>query len=90
MRPRVERLARSFDRAVYIDPVGLGHLGESLFGRRVDGRKALLAVRVDHPAAYEQPISRLDLDVVDRLWRGRVLEDLLRELGGLLLGDRHG
>jgi hypothetical protein len=49
----------------------------------------LLAVRLDHLAADEQAVARLDPDVVDRFGRRRVLEDLPGELCRLLLGDRH-
>jgi len=46
-------------------------------------------VRIDHLSADEQPVSRLDAHVVDRLRGGRVLEDLLGQLGGLLFCDCH-
>src|SRR3982074_3605990 len=48
-----------------------------------------LAVRLDHLSVDEQAVPRLDLDVVDHFGRGCVLEDLPRQLGRLLLGDRH-
>ena len=85
----VKAVLGGLDRLADVDGVRLGHLRELLLGRRVDGRESLLAVRLDHLAADEQAIARLDADVVDRLGRGGVLEGLLGEVGGLPLGDRH-
>jgi len=48
-----------------------------------------LAVRLDHAAADEKPVARLDADVVDRLRCGGILKDLFGKLLALLLGDRH-
>src|SRR5205823_6346728 len=80
---------RGLDGAVDIDLVGLHHLGQLPLSGRVDGRETLLAVALHHPSADEQAVMGLDLDVVDRLGRRRILENLPGELGGLLLGDRH-
>jgi len=46
-------------------------------------------VRLEHLAANEQAVARLDPDVVDRFWRRGVFEGLLGEVGGLSLGDGH-
>jgi len=72
-----------------VDLVSFDHLRKLLLRRGIDGREALLAVSRDHLAADEQPVARLDLDVVDRLGRRRVLEGLLGEVGGLALRDCH-
>src|SRR5438132_1482977 len=75
--------------AVDVHLIGVHDLRKRLLRGRVDRWKVLLAVRLDHAAADEQPVARLDLDVVDRLRRRGVLKRLPGQLGRLLLGDRH-
>ncbi len=89
VRPGLECFVCGLDGAVDIYFVGFGDLGELFLGRGVDGREMFLAVGLDHLAADEKAVARLDLDVVDRFGGGRVLEDLLGELRALLLGDCH-
>ena len=69
----LERVARRGHRELDVLGTGFRHLGEDLFGGRIDRRHVLAALRLDELPTDEQPVAVLQSDDVLGLRRVRVL-----------------